>query len=57
MLAKPTSADLSTLAQWLAEGRYQPRIVEQFPLDQAPDAYRLLEGGHVAGKVVVTVNE
>jgi NADPH:quinone reductase-like Zn-dependent oxidoreductase len=30
-------------------------VQQTFPLAQAVDAHRLLEGGHVRGKVVLTV--
>ena len=48
-----TPADFTLLAEWLDAGLIRPVIARVFPLDQTLDAMALLEGGHVAGKVVV----
>ncbi len=39
-----------------ANGRVRPVIGERLPINQAAEAHRLLNGGHVTGKVVLTVD-
>jgi putative PIG3 family NAD(P)H quinone oxidoreductase len=39
----------------LEAGRVKPIVAETFPLDEAADAHRSLERGHVVGKIVLTV--
>lgn len=41
------------LAADLAEGRLRMRVEAEFPLERIVDAYRRLESGHLAGKVVL----
>ncbi len=44
------------MGDWVAEGRFRPRIWKSFPLDQAADALRELENRAAIGKVVVTLS-
>jgi NADPH:quinone reductase-like Zn-dependent oxidoreductase len=39
----------------LATGKVTPVIDRCYPLDEVPEAIRVLEGGHARGKVVITV--
>jgi len=48
-----TPANFELLAEWLDAGLIRPVIARVFPLDQTLQAMALLEGRHVAGKVVV----
>ena len=48
---------LLALTDLIEAGKVTPVIDRTYPLDQAADAIRYLELGHVAGKVVVTVPE
>ncbi|KAA2262812.1 NADP-dependent oxidoreductase [Solihabitans fulvus] len=52
---KPNSLDLRWLAQLADAGGLRVEVQQTFALAQAADAHRLLEGGHVRGKVVLTV--
>ena len=52
---RPDAADLAELVGLVEDGRLHVEIAETFGLDQAAEAFRLLEDGHVRGKVVVTV--
>lgn len=45
---------VDALAADLTEGRLELRIEAEFPLEQIQDAYRRLETGHLAGKIVLT---
>ena len=44
---------LRDLARLVAEGRLEVPIARAYPLGQVRDAYRLLETGHVRGKIVL----
>jgi NADPH:quinone reductase-like Zn-dependent oxidoreductase len=52
-ICRETSADLTTLAGLLEEGRLRPMIDRTCPLSGVPEAMRDLEAGRVRGKVVV----
>jgi len=47
--------DLDALKDLLEAGEVTPVIDRTYRLDQAAEAVRYLEGGHAAGKVVITV--
>jgi NADPH:quinone reductase-like Zn-dependent oxidoreductase len=52
---RPSGAELSLLAGWIEEGRLRVHLHQTFPLGDAGDAHRLLEEGHVRGKLVLRV--
>jgi NADPH:quinone reductase-like Zn-dependent oxidoreductase len=47
--------DLAFLEELLEAGQVVPVIDRRYPLSEVPEALRYLEGGHVLGKVVITV--
>ena len=53
--AKPSGDDLEFLKGLIETGKVTPVIDRVYPLDDAADAMRYLEQGHVRGKVVVTL--
>ena len=53
--AKPVAADLEWLAGYAGSGALKVEVQQMFPLAQAVEAHKLLEGRHVRGKVVLTV--
>ncbi|MBW4720567.1 NADP-dependent oxidoreductase [Saccharothrix obliqua] len=53
--AKPVRADLERLAEYAASGAVKVVVQQTFPLAEAAEAHRLLEGRHVRGKIVLTV--
>ncbi len=55
VISKETGEDLRALAELLERGDVTPVVGRTFPLVEAADAIRLVEGGHAAGKVVVTI--
>jgi NADPH:quinone reductase-like Zn-dependent oxidoreductase len=52
---KDTRADMEVIADLLGRGTLRPVIDRCYPLDQIADAYRLVEGRHRRGSVVVTL--
>jgi NADPH:quinone reductase-like Zn-dependent oxidoreductase len=55
VFVKPNSEQLSWLGELTASGEITVAIEKVFPLAESADAQRLVEGGHVRGKVVITV--
>jgi NADPH:quinone reductase-like Zn-dependent oxidoreductase len=53
---QPSTADLATLMQWLADGRLEARISARLPADDAVQALALSKGGRVRGKLVVRLD-
>ena len=49
------SARLTRLSQLMTERRLSVTVQQVFPLEQAAEAHRLLEGGHVRGKLVIAI--
>jgi len=47
--------DLSTLFQWLSEGKIRPAISHRMTLEEASKAHELLESGQAKGKIVLLV--
>jgi NADPH:quinone reductase-like Zn-dependent oxidoreductase len=52
----PDHAALEQLAALVDAGDLHVHLERAFPLEQAAEAHRLVESGHVAGKVVLTVD-
>lgn len=52
---KRSVARLADLVDLYVRGKLRVQIAKTFPLEQAADAHREVEGGHVRGKVVLTV--
>lgn len=53
--AKPTKADLQTLAELIESGQLRTFIDRKYPLIQMPEAMRYLAQGHARAKVVITI--
>ena len=54
-LAKRDTADLQTLADWLASGALRVVVDEVYPADRIDEALAHGEAGHARGKVIVTL--
>jgi NADPH:quinone reductase-like Zn-dependent oxidoreductase len=52
--ARPNAAQTQWLVDLVAAGSLRVEVQQTFPLAEAVRAHRLLEGGHVRGKVVLT---
>jgi NADPH:quinone reductase-like Zn-dependent oxidoreductase len=55
LVTKERAADLERLSGLIEDGKLVPSVDRSYPLEEAPDAMRLLEEGRVRGKVVITV--
>ncbi|MFF9000485.1 NADP-dependent oxidoreductase [Streptomyces achromogenes] len=51
----PDPVALRGLVGLVEEGRLQVHVQETFPFERVADAHRLLDGGHLQGKLVLTV--
>ena len=54
-LAKERASDLERLTELIEAGKITPTLHRSYPLDEAPEAMRLLESGKVRGKVSLTI--
>jgi NADPH:quinone reductase-like Zn-dependent oxidoreductase len=52
---RPNKEDLVFLKELLEAGKVAPVIDRRYPLSEAAEAIRYLEGGHARGKVVISV--
>jgi len=55
VFVRPDPHDLEELARMADAGSLRVSIAKAFPLEQVREAHELLAGGHVRGKVVVTL--
>jgi NADPH:quinone reductase-like Zn-dependent oxidoreductase len=55
MVVRPNSRQLAEIARLIESGKVVVKIGKTFPLRSAADAHRLVETGHVRGKVVLDV--
>jgi NADPH:quinone reductase-like Zn-dependent oxidoreductase len=55
VFVRPDTHDLEELGRMADAGQLRVPIAKAFPLEQVADAQALVAGGHVRGKVVVTV--
>ena len=55
LASKVKNEDLIAVTDLIEAGTLTPVIDRTYPLIEAPDAIRYLEGGHARGKVVITV--
>ncbi|MFN3707498.1 NADP-dependent oxidoreductase [Microcella sp.] len=53
----PSGSTLAVIARLIDSGDLRVHVDRTFPLAEAAEAHRLLEGGHVRGKLVLTVAE
>jgi NADPH:quinone reductase-like Zn-dependent oxidoreductase len=54
-IAKPNSADLTTLRSLIEQGQVRPVIERRYELSRIADGLREMNDGHARGKTVVTV--
>ncbi|HEX5598544.1 MAG TPA: NADP-dependent oxidoreductase [Micromonosporaceae bacterium] len=49
-------ARLAKLANWYADGKLHIEISQVFPLAEAAEAHRVMESGHVRGKIAIVID-
>jgi NADPH:quinone reductase-like Zn-dependent oxidoreductase len=58
IFVRPSGYDLGEhVTPLVAEGRLRPHVEATYPLERAAEAHERLEGGHVRGKLVLTVED
>ena len=55
-LVKPNHADLVFLKELAESGKLRPVVDKTYPLRETAAALAYIEGGHAAGKVVITID-
>lgn len=55
VFVRPDAADLAALAGFVDDGRLTVHMERTFPLAEAAEAHRLLQAGHVRGKVALEI--
>lgn len=56
MWVRPDAADLARLGELVEAGELTVPVAATFPIEEAGDAYRLSQGGHVHGKIALRVS-
>jgi NADPH:quinone reductase-like Zn-dependent oxidoreductase len=57
IFVRPSGYDLGEhITPLVAEGRLRPHVEATYPLERAAEAHERIEGGHVRGKLVITVD-
>ena len=52
-----SSAGVPTVAEMVAEGKVDPRVLQTYPFGEAAQALRAVESGHVLGKIVIDLEQ
>lgn len=52
-----SSAGVRDVAELVAHGKLDPKILQTYPFDQAPQALRAVESGHALGKIVIDLEQ
>lgn len=55
VLATPTKENLSSLKQFIEEGKFRPYIDKTFKLEQISEAHKYSEAGHTKGKISIEI--
>lgn len=52
-----TSAGVAAVANLVAADKVDPKVLQSYPFDEAPQALRAVESGHVLGKIVIDLEQ
>ena len=52
-----SSVGVPRVADLVAEGKVDPKVLQTYPFDQAEQALRAVESGHVLGKIVIDLQQ
>jgi NADPH:quinone reductase-like Zn-dependent oxidoreductase len=56
VFVRPESDHLHRLKEMAERGTLKVRIADRFPLNEAAQAHEIIEGGHVLGKIVLSIS-
>jgi NADPH:quinone reductase-like Zn-dependent oxidoreductase len=48
---------VAAVANLVAEGKVDPKVLQTYPFDEAPQALRAVESGHALGKIVIDLEQ
>ena len=51
------SAGVPAVANLVAAGKVDPKVLQTYPFDEAPQALRAVESGHALGKIVIDLEQ
>jgi NADPH:quinone reductase len=52
-----SSAGVPALAHLVVTGKVDPKVLQTYPFDEAPQALRAVESGHTLGKIVIDLEQ
>ncbi len=52
-----SSAGVPAVAKLVATGKVNPKVLQTYPFDEAPQALRAVESGHALGKIVIDLEQ
>jgi NADPH2:quinone reductase len=52
-----SSAGVPAVADLVAAGKVDPKVLQTYPFDEAPQALRAVESGHALGKIVIDLKQ
>ncbi len=52
-----SSVGVPAVVEMVAEGKVDPKVLQTYPFDQAGQALRSVESGHVLGKTVIDMEQ
>jgi NADPH:quinone reductase-like Zn-dependent oxidoreductase len=52
-----SSAGVAAVANLVAAGKVDPKVLQTYPFDEAPQALRAVESGHALGKIVIDLEQ
>jgi NADPH2:quinone reductase len=52
-----SSAGVPAVADLVAAGKVDPKVLQTYPFDEAPQALRAVESGHTLGKIVIDLEQ
>jgi NADPH:quinone reductase-like Zn-dependent oxidoreductase len=54
---RSSSAGVPAVANLVATGKVDPKVLQTYPFDEAPQALRAVESGHTLGKIVIDLEQ
>ena len=51
------SGGVPQMAALVADGKVDPKVLQTYPFDEAAQALRAVESGHILGKIVIDLEQ